>query len=75
MSKNKQTNKQTNKNNRFSRQNNSFARVAHFFLYIPLPFSYDYDVKLPNFNFYGRRKQATTKFYFSFLTSGGFAYV
>ena len=30
------------------------------------PFLHDYDVKMPNFAFYGVRKQATTKFYFSF---------
>ena len=30
------------------------------------PFLHDYDVKMPNFAFYGGRKQATTKFYFSF---------
>ena len=29
-------------------------------------FLHDYDVKMPNFAFYGGRKQATTKFYFSF---------
>ena len=28
----------------------------------------DYDMKMPNFAFYGGRKQATTKFYFSFCT-------
>ena len=33
------------------------------FLYIPLPFLHDYNVKLPNFTFSGGRKQATTKFY------------
>ena len=31
-------------------------------------FLHDYDVNLPNFAFYGGRKQATTKFYFSFCT-------
>ena len=36
------------------------------FLYISFPFLHDYDVKMPNFVFYGGRKQATTKFYFSF---------
>ena len=30
------------------------------------PFLHDYDVKMPNDAFYGRYKQATTKFYFSF---------
>ena len=32
------------------------------------PFLHDYDVNLPNFSFYGGRKQATTKFYFSYCT-------
>ena len=40
--------------------------VHHTFLYISFPFLHDYDVKMPNFVFYGGRKQATTKFYFSF---------
>ena len=40
--------------------------VHHTFLYISFPFLQDYDVKMPNFSFYGGRKQATTKFYFSF---------
>ena len=42
--------------------------VHHTFLYISLPFLHDYDVKMPSFMFYRRRKQATTKFSFSFLT-------
>ena len=55
-------------NNRFNKQNNNFAR-APCFLYISLPvFFHDYDVKMPNFAFYGGRKQATTKFYFSYCT-------
>ena len=45
---------------------NNFACAAHFFLYICLPFLQDYDVKLPNSMCYGERKQATTKFSFSF---------
>ena len=36
------------------------------FLCIFLPFLRDYDVKMPNFPFYGERKKATSKFYFSF---------
>ena len=57
---------------------------AHLsFLYISLPFLRDYAVKLPNFTFYWRRKQATRKFIL-FLnlnmvlrnsTPGGFAYI
>ena len=40
--------------------------VHHAFLYISLPLLHDYDVKMPSFTFYGGRKQATTKFSFSF---------
>ena len=40
--------------------------VHHAFLFISFLFLHDYDVKMPNFAFYGGRKQATTKFYFSF---------
>ena len=40
--------------------------VHHTFLYVSFPFLHDYDVKMPNFGFYGERKQPTTKFYFSF---------
>ena len=36
--------------------------VRHTFSYISLPFSCDYDVKMPNFAFYGERKQATRNF-------------
>ena len=52
-------------------QNNNFAGATHntqhtFFLYIPLPSLHDYDVKMPNVTFYEGRKQASTKFSFSF---------
>ena len=40
--------------------------VHQSFLYISLPFLHDYDVKCLIFAFYGQRKQATRKFYFSF---------
>ena len=40
--------------------------VHHTFLHISFPFLHDYDVKMPNFAFYGGRKQPTRKFYFSF---------
>ena len=40
--------------------------VHHAFLYISLPSLHDYDVKMPNFTFYGGRKQATTNFSFPF---------
>ena len=34
------------------------------------PFLLDYDVKMPNFAFYGGRKQATTKFSLTVLGYG-----
>ena len=40
----------------------------HTFLYLSLPFLHDYDVKMLNFMFYGRRQQATTKSNFSSWT-------
>ena len=36
--------------------------MRHTFSFISLPFSYDYDVKMPNFAFYGDGKQATRSF-------------
>ena len=42
--------------------------VHHAFLCISLPALHDHDVKMPNFAFYGVRKQATTKCCFSFCT-------
>ena len=48
------------------------SRVSYFsvLLYcIAFPSPHDYDVKMPNFTFYGVRKQANTKFSFSFWTS------
>ena len=42
------------------------SHVHHTFLYISFPFLHDYDVKMLNFLFYGERKQATKKSYFSF---------
>ena len=42
------------------------SHAHHTFLYISFPFFHDYDVKMPNFAFYRGRKQATTKYYFSF---------
>ena len=40
--------------------------VHHAFLYISLPSLHDYDGKMPNFTFYGGRKQTTAKVSFSF---------
>ena len=42
--------------------------VHHAFCTFLCLFLHDYDVKMPNFAFYGGRKQATTKFYFSYCT-------
>ena len=36
--------------------------VYHAFLYISFPLLQDYDGKIPNFTFYGGRKQATVSF-------------
>ena len=49
----------------FIKQNNNFARAPHVFVHF-FPFLHDYAVKMPNFAFYGGRKQATTKFCFCF---------
>ena len=51
--------------NRSIEQNKTFAHASRF-LYISLPLLHNYDVKMPIFMFYGGRKQATTKFSFSF---------
>ena len=51
--------------NRLNRQNNNSTRSSRF-MYNTLPSLHDYDGKMPNFKFYGGRKQATTKFSFSF---------
>ena len=39
------------------------SHVHHTFLYISFSFLHDYNVKMPNFAFYRRRKQATMKFF------------
>ena len=49
-------------------KNDKFARAIRVFLYISLPLLHDYHVTMPNFMFYGERKQATTKYSFSFKT-------
>ena len=43
---------------------NNFARASRFFVH----FFPEYHVKMPNFAFYGGKKQTTTNFYFSFST-------
>ena len=53
------------KGNRLN-SNTTTLHVHHAFLYISLPLLQDYDGKIPNFTFYGGRKQATAKFSFSF---------
>ena len=40
--------------------------VHHTCSYITLPSLHHYDVIMPNFTFYGERKQATMNFSFSF---------
>ena len=60
------TSKQTNKQTIGQEGITTTLQVHHTFLYISLPFLHDYDVKFPNWTFHGGRKQATTKFYFSF---------
>ena len=40
--------------------------MHHTFLYISSPLLHDYNMKMPSFTFYGGRKEATTKFSFSF---------
>ena len=44
--------------------------VHHAFCTFLCPFLHDCDVKMPNFAFYGGRKQATTKFYLTVLGYG-----
>ena len=59
--------RERHKTNRFNKQTTTFY-VHHTFLYISLPFLHDDDVKMPHFMFYTGRKQAKTKFSFSFIT-------
>ena len=57
------------KSNWLNKQNCLVTTTLHVhlaFLYISLPSLRDYDGKMPNFTFYGGRKQATAKFSFSF---------
>jgi len=53
------------KNSWFHKQTTTL-HVYRAFLYISSLFLHDYDAKMPNFAFYGGRKQANAKFYFSF---------
>ena len=54
------------KNKRFNNQNNNFAHAPGIFVYLFAIFvGLNYGEKIPNFVFYGERKQATTKFCFA----------
>ena len=63
--KNKTKKNKTKQNKRFNKQDNSFERASHFFVHF-----FDAFARLrrekSNFALYGGRRQATTKFYFSF---------
>ena len=51
--------------NRLNEQNNNFARAPHFFVHF-FPVFARLGRENALFRVYGGRKQATTKFYFSF---------
>ena len=53
------------KNKRFNKQNNNFARAPHFFVHF-FPVFARLGRENALFRVYGGCKQATTKFYFSF---------
>ena len=61
--------------------NKTTSHVHYTFLYISLPFSHNFDFKMPKFTFYRERKQATTISLAEHgygpwnSTSGGFAYI
>ena len=52
------------KSNRFRLAKQQLLQVHHAFLHICLPSLLDYDVKLPNFAFYGGPKHKRTIFFF-----------
>ena len=58
-------NKKVKKSNRCNKQKNNFARAPHFFVHF-LPVFARLRRENALFRVYGGRKQATTKFYFSF---------
>ena len=62
----KKTNKQTKKKPVGLISKTTTVHVHHSFVYNSLPFLHDNDVEMPNCAFCRERKQATTKFYFSF---------
>ena len=53
--------RESQKNNRFYKQNNNFAHDITLFCIFLCPFLHDYDVKVPNFAFCGSHKQGPTK--------------
>ena len=61
-------NKNIKKNNGFLLAKQQLCTCITLFCTFLCPFLHDYNVNMPNFAFYGGRKQATTKFYFSFYT-------
>ena len=58
-------NTRTAKSNRLIKQKTTL-HVQHAFLYNSWLLLHEFDVKMPNFKFYGGRKQATTNFSLSF---------
>ena len=76
--------KNIKKNNGFLLAKQQLCKCTTLFCTFLCPFLHDYNVNMPNFAFYGGRKQATTKFLLLFLyldmvprnsTPGGFAYI
>ena len=62
-----QRRRESKKSNGLIRQNNNFARASRF-LYISLLLVHDCHMRIPNFTFCERSKQAMTKFSFSVWT-------
>ena len=56
-------NENVKNNNRCTVGKTTTLHVHRTFLCISMPFLHNYDMKLPNFTFYGERKKATMKFY------------
>ena len=61
-------NENVKKNNRVLLAKQQLCTCTMLFCTFLCPFLHDYDVNMPNFAFYGGRKQATRKCYFSFWT-------
>ena len=61
---------QRQKSSRFKTGKTITLNVDHvFFLYISLPSLHDYDLKVPNFTFYGEREHKIITFFFFSSTS------